>query len=48
MLLLLMAGAAANLAVVWGVLRHELRDVRERLSDVRRHVGLPSQLVPLK
>lgn len=43
-LLLLTVGAGANLAVVWGVLRHELKAMRAELKGVREHLGLPTDL----
>lgn len=43
-LMLLAAGAGANLAVVWGVLRHELKAMRGELSAMREHLGLPTDL----
>lgn len=43
-LLLLAAGAGANLAVVWGVLRHELKAMRGELKAVRDHLNLPTDL----
>lgn len=47
-LLLLAAGAAANLLVIWGVIGPKLDHIQSRLDEVRDVLGLESVKAPLR